>query len=171
MATDELFALIYEELKAIAHRQLARRRSGHTVNTTALVHEAYLKLADHDHDTWQDKAHFLAVAATAMRHVLVDYARKQQAAKRGGAARRTRLDASALFAADANVEMLDLDAALTELAVSYPRLSRVVELRFFGGLSAEETAQVLGVSARTVRRDAFKAKSYLYLALHEKDEP
>ena len=132
-ATDALFALIYQELKAIAHRQLARRRPGQTVNTTALVHETYLKLADHHQGTWQDKAHFLAVAATAMRHILVDYARKQQAAKRGGQPQRTSLDGSLLFGVVATVEMLDLDAALTELAVSDPRLSQVVELRFFGG--------------------------------------
>ena len=169
-ATDGLFALIYQELKAIAHRQLARRRPGQTVNTTALVHEAYLKLADRDRDTWEDKAHFLAVAATAMRHILVDYSRKQSAAKRGGQAHRTSLDASVLFKEGATVEMLDLDKALTHLSETEPRLNQVVELRVFGGLSEGETAEVLGLSARTVRRDWFKAKSYLYLALKEEND-
>ncbi len=166
-ATDALFALIYQELKSIAHRQLARRRPGQTVNTTALVHEAYLKLADRARDTWKDKTHFLAVVATAMRHILVDYARKQRAAKRGGQAHRTSLDASVLFKEGTTVEMLDLDKALTQLSETDPRLSQVVELRVFGGLSEEETAEVLGLSARTVRRYWFKAKSYLYLALKE----
>ena len=166
-ATDDLFALIYQELKAIAHRQLARRPS-ETVNTTALVHEAYLKLADHD--TWEDKIHLLAVAATAMRHILVDYARKQRAAKRGGQAHRTSLDASVLFKEGTAVEMLDLDKALTQLSETDPRLNQVVELRVFGGLSEGETAEVLGLSARTVRRDWFKAKLYLYLALREEND-
>lgn len=169
-ATDDLFALIYQELKTIAHRQLARLRPGQTVNTTALVHEAYLKLADRDLDSWEDKAHFMAVAATAMRHILVDYARKQRAAKRGGQAHRTSLDASVLFKEGTAVEMLDLDAALTQLSATDPRLNQVVEFRIFGGLSEDETAVVLGISARTVRRDWYKAKSYLYLALNKEDE-
>ncbi len=169
-ATDDLFALIYQELKTIAHRQLARLRPGQTVNTTALVHEAYLKLADRDRDSWEDKAHFMAVAATAMRHILVDYARKQRAEKRGGQAHRTSLDASVLFKEGAAVEMLDLDKALTQLSETDPRLNQVVELRVFGGLSEGETAEVLGLSARTVRRDWFKAKSYLYLALKEEND-
>ena len=170
-ATGDLFTLIYQELKAIAHRQLARRRPGQTVNTTALVHEAYLKLADQNRDTWEDKAHFLAVAATAMRHILVDYARKQRAAKRGGdLTHHTSLDGSTLFKESRAVEMLDLDRALTQLSETDPRLNRVVELRVFGGLSESETAEVLGLSARTVRRDWFKAKSYLYLALREDND-
>ena len=118
----------------------------------------------------KDKTHFLAVAATAMRHILVDYARKQRAAKRGGQAHRTSLDASVLFKEGAAVEMLDLDKALTQLSETEPRLNQVVELRVFGGLSEGETAEVLGLSARTVRRDWFKAKSYLYLALKEEND-
>ncbi len=169
-ATDDLFALIYQELKAIAHRQLARRRPGQTVNTTALVHEAYLKMADQDRETWEGKVHFLAVAAIAMRHILVDYARKQRAAKRGGPAHRTSLDASVLFKEGATVEMLDLDKALTQLSETDPRLNQVVELRVFGGLTEEETAEVLGLSARTVRRDWFRARSYLYMALREEND-
>ncbi len=168
-AADELFALIYQELKIIAHRQLARQRPSETVNTTALVHEAYLKMANRGQDTWVDKAHFLAVAATAMRHILVDYARKQQAEKRGGRVDKTTLDASALAVSDPVIDMLDLDAALTKLAAFDSRLSQGVELRFFGGLSDKEIAHVLGVSTRTIGRDWFKARSFLYLLLNEKD--
>ena len=166
-AADELFALIYQELHSIAHRQLARQRPSETVNTTALVHEAYLKMANHNQDTWVDKAHFLAVAATAMRHILVDYARRQKAKKRGGHAHHTRLNASSLTDTAAAVEMLDLDAALTQLSAFDPRLSQVVELRFFGGLSDKEIARVLDISRRTVGRDWFKARSFLYLVLNE----
>lgn len=166
-AADELFALIYQELRSIAHRQLARQRPSQTVNTTALVHEAYLKIANHNQNTWADKAHFLAVAATAMRHILVDYARRQRAQKRGGQAFHTHLDASSLSNTAVAVEMLDLDAALTQLAAFDPRLSQVVELRFFGGLSDKEIARVLDISRRTVGRDWFKARSFLYLVLNE----
>ena len=166
-AADELFALIYQELRNIAHRQLARQRPSETVNTTALVHEAYLKIVSHNQNTWVDKAHFLAVAATAMRHILVDYARRQRAQKRGGQVHHTHLDASSLSNAAAAVEMLDLDAALTQLAAFDPRLSQVVEMRFFGGLSDKEIARVLEISRRTVGRDWFKARSFLYLVLNE----
>lgn len=169
-ATDELFALIYKELKVIAQRQLAHRRLHQTVNTTALVHEAYLKLADSDHTSWEDQAHFKAVAVMAMRQVLVDYARKQQAAKRGGQAHHTRLKASILFEHNATVELLDLDKALTRLAASDARLSQIVEMLFFGHLSTREVAEVLGISPRTVRRDWFKARSYLYVALRGQEE-
>jgi RNA polymerase sigma factor (TIGR02999 family) len=168
-ASDALFARIYHELKAIAHRQLGRKRRSATVNTTALVHEAYLKMADYAPHTWADKAHFLAVAVTAMRHILVDYARWQEAAKRGGHAHHTQLDASALFAENTAIEMLDLDIALTRLATTDPRPGQAMELRFFGGLSIREIAEVLDVSERTVRRDLFAATSFLRLALHPYD--
>jgi len=167
-AHKALFALVYQELKVMAHRQLLCLGSAQTINTTALVHEAYLKVIDRrDLISWQGKAHIQAVAAKAMRQIIVDYARKKQASKRGGQASHTRFTSSAHPAQSYLEEMLDLDKALTEMAVQQPRGSRVVELRYFGGLSVEETAEVLGVSARTVRRDWSEARAFLYLSLQE----
>ena len=163
-ASDRLFALVYDELHAMAHRQLLRRRRTDTLNTTALVHEAYLKLIDRSQSTWQDKAHFLALTARAMRQILVDHARKLQAEKRGGQAHRTQLRTS-IGAEDFQFEILDLDDGLEQLALMNPRLSQVVEMRFFGGLSVQETAEVLGVTPRTIDRDWYKAKAFLYLRL------
>ena len=167
-AFDRLVALVYRELRVIARRQLRRRRPGQTLTTTALVHEAYLRLADHA--GWHDRAHFLAVAALAMRHVLVDAARRRAAKKRGGDEVRITFDALAPGAeepgADARaVEILAVDRALTALAALNERLSRLVELRFFAGLTEEEVAQVMGTSERTVRRDWRKARAYLFQAL------
>ncbi len=170
-AADRLFSLIYEELKAVAHLQLARQRSVQTVNTTALVHEVYLKMGGQAKHDWQGKAHFLAVAAKAMRHILVDYARKRQAAKRGGGAHHTTVDASVLGEQEDPLEILDLNKALSQLEAFDERLGRVVELRFFSGLSIEETAEVLSTSPRTVRRDWTKARSLLYLALTGGETP
>lgn len=168
-AFDRLVSLVYRELRVIARRQLRRRRPGQTITTTVLVHEAYLRLADHG-AAWQDRSHFLAVAALAMRHVLVDAARRRAAKKRGGDEVRITFDELGPGrdepGADARaVEILAVDRALTALAVLNERLSKLVELRFFAGLTEEEAAQVMGTSERTVRRDWRKARAYLYRAL------
>ncbi len=166
---ERLFQAIYDELCGIAHRQLNQRRSGQTLNTTALVHEAYLKLVDQTQVTWESRNHFFGVAATAMRHILVDRARRRKALKRGGGAAHTLLDeAGGMLDVDTrSEEILALDQALVQLATLDARLSQVVELRFFGGLSVEETAAVLDMSARTVKRDWRKARAILYSTLQE----
>jgi RNA polymerase sigma factor (TIGR02999 family) len=171
-ALDRLFPLVYEELRQIAHRRLGREREGHTLGTTALVNEAYLKLVDQTRAQWADRAHFFAVAARAMRRILVDYARRHQALKRGGAPVHVNLDdealADAALVADQRADtLLAVDDALTRLAELDERLCRVVECRFFGGYTEEETAEVLGVAPRTVRRDWVKAKGWLYQTLRE----
>ena len=171
-ALDQLFPRVYDELRHIAHRHLGRERGGHTLGTTALVNEAYLKLVDQTRAQWSDRAHFFAVAARVMRRILVDYARRHQAQKRGGAAQPVSLGDEAIGnasrVADERADMLlALDEALTRLAELDERLSRVVECRFFGGLTEEETAEALSVTARTVRRDWVKAKVWLHQALRE----
>jgi RNA polymerase sigma factor (TIGR02999 family) len=162
---DRLLPLVYRELHAVAHRQLRHQRPGQTLNTTALVHEAYLKLVDQTRADYQDRGHFLAVAAVAMRHILVDYARRRAAKKRGGDEQQVTLDDARLGIDARAFEILALDQALTSLAHVDERLSKLVELRFFGGLSVEETAVTLGVSERTVKRDWRKARAFLYRAL------
>ncbi|MDP9178707.1 MAG: sigma-70 family RNA polymerase sigma factor [Gemmatimonadota bacterium] len=164
-AREKLFPLVYDELRRIAHRQLGRENVGHTLDTTALVHEAYLKLVDQTRAEWTDRAHFFAVAANAMRRILVDYARSYRTDKRGGAPRRVSLTDSMLVAEQRADTLLAVDDALIELARIDERLSRVVECRFFAGLTEEETAEVLGVTARTVRRDWTKAKGWLQRTL------
>jgi RNA polymerase sigma factor (TIGR02999 family) len=177
-AWDRLVPLVYTELRAIAHRQLRRERDDHTLNTTALVHEAFLRLADKPGVPWQDEAHFFAIAARVMRQVLIDYARHHGALKRADARSRIGLDLSAADErivleresqlADNRADVLiGLDDALTRLAALDERLVRVVECRFFGGLTEEETAAALGITARTVRRDWLKAKAWLQRALEE----
>lgn len=172
-AADRLFALVYDDLHDRAHRQRRRLDAGETLNTTALLHEAYLKLADRSEAAWNDRFHFFAVASTAMRHILVDYARRRRALKRGEGRRRdclTEADLAApttLLADGYALEVLDLDTALDRLEALSPRLKEVVELRFFGGLTIEETAEVLGVTKRTVDRDWLKAKGLLQLFLDE----
>lgn len=166
-ALERLFPLIYDELRRIAHRQLSRERAGHTLSTTALVNEAYLKLVDETRVAWVDRTHFLAVAARVMRHILVDYARRHRAAKRGGGGQRVDLDDAMIAATERAETLLALDEALTRLAKLDERMSRVVECRFFGGLTDEETGDALGVDARTVRRDWVKAKGWLYQELHD----
>ena len=160
-AVERLFPLVYDELRRIAHRQMAQERSGHTLDTTGLVHEAYLKLVDQTRVQWADRTHFFSVASNAMRRILVDYARRYQTDKRGAGPRRVSLTDNMLVAEDRADTLLAIDAALTELALIDERLSRVVECRFFAGLTEEETAEVLGVTARTVRRDWTKAKGWL----------
>lgn len=169
IAFDRLVGLVYQELRLIARRQLRRRRPGQTLTTTALVNEAYLRLADRS-AVWLDRSHFLSVAALAMRHVLVDAARRRAAKKRGGEEVRITFDALAPRAeepgADARaVEILAVDRALTALAALNDRLSKLVELRFFAGLTEEEVARVMGTSERTVRRDWRKARAFLFQAL------
>ena len=149
----------YQELRAIAHRRLAGR--GGTLSTTALVHEAYLKLADQPQARWSDRAHFLAVVSLAMRHVLVDCAKASTALKRGGTRRRISLDDEDIAVDDQAEGLLQLNDALDRLAGVEPRLAKVVECRFFGGLSEEEIADTLGITVRTVRRDWVKARVML----------
>lgn len=164
-AMDELFPLVYDKLHGMAHGRLRRRSPGQTLNTTALVHEAYLKLVDQTRARWNDRNHFLAVASVAMRHILVDYARRRTAGKRGGPERDVTLDdmqPGVIARAD---EILAIDQALGSLAELNERLARLVELRFFGGLSVAETAEVLEVSERTVKRDWRKARAFLYRML------
>jgi RNA polymerase sigma factor (TIGR02999 family) len=164
-AHERLFPLVYGELRRIAHRQLRHERSGHTLDTTALVHEAYLRLAGQASAEWADRSHFFAVAANAMRRILVDYARRYRTEKRGGAPQQVSLTDTMLVAEARADTLLAVDEALTELARIDPRLSRVVECRFFAGLTEDETAEILGVTARTVRRDWTKAKGWLHRTL------
>jgi RNA polymerase sigma factor (TIGR02999 family) len=162
---DQLVALVYEELRAIAHRRLHARGPRGTLSTTALVHEAYLKLADPSRVQWCDRAHFLALASVAMRHVLVDQAKARAALKRGGGWRRITWEDAEIGVDDQPAALLQLDEALDRLGASEPRLARVVEFRFFGGLSEEEIAHVLGITVRTVQRDWAKARMLLRRAL------
>jgi len=161
-AVDRLYPLVYEELRRIAHRAIRGERTGHTLGTTGLVHEAYLGLVDQTRLEYRDRAHFYGIAARAMRHILVDYARRHGAAKRGGNLRAIPLDEAILAVEDRADALLALDEALGELERLDPRLGQVVQCRFFGGLTEEETGEVLGVTARTVRRDWLKAKGWLY---------
>lgn len=164
-ALDRLLPLIYSELRLAAHRQIRRRRRGQTLDTTALVHEAYLKLVDHGAAEWRDRGHFLAVASTAMRQILVDSARRRTAQKRGGHDAPETFNETRVGVEDRAVEVLALDEALNSLAALNERLARLVELRFFGGLTVEETAQVMNLGERTVKRDWRKARAFLYQAL------
>lgn len=160
-ALDELVPLVYSELRRLAHRYMRGERRDHPLQTTALVNEAYLRLVDGQRVNWHGRTHFYAVAAQVMRRILVDAARERLAAKRGGGARPVPLDAAAIGDVGASVDLLALDEALTALAAHDPRKARVVELRFFAGLTAEETAHVVGVSGDTVLRDWRFAKLWL----------
>lgn len=162
---DQLLPLVYQELRAMAHRQLGGRGRGGTLQTTALVHEAYLKLVDQSRAEWRDRAHFLAVASIAMRHVLVDRARSRLALKRGGELRRITLDEQEIGVDDQPDALVQLDEAMERLGEVDPRLVRVVECRFFGGLTEEEIAEALGLTVRTVQRDWAKARMMLRRAL------
>ena len=164
-AMTRLFPLVYDELRRIAHCHLAGQREGHTLDTTGLVHEAYLRLVDQTRVEWNDRRHFYAAASRAMRHILVDHARRHSAAKRGGGRPVIEL-VEGTVAVEQRAELLvALDEALQRLEALDERLGRVVECRFFGGLTEEETAEVLGVTSRTVRRDWTKAKGWLYREL------
>ena len=160
-AFDALMPLVYDELRQMARRYMSRERPGHTLQTTALVNEAYLRLIDQKRVHWQNRAHFFAVAAQAMRRILIDYARKQRYAKRGGGAPKISLEEAAVMSQERAADLVSLDEALTTLASIDPQQSRVVELRFFGGLTIEETAEVLRLSVDMVKREWATAKAWL----------
>jgi len=164
-SVDRLIPLLYEELRVIAHRQLTRQAPGGTLDTTALVHEAYLKIVDQSQATIHDRAHFLALASLAMRHVLVDRAKARATLKRDGQRWCVTLDEEEIGVSDQPEALLQLDEALNRVAELEPRLARVVECRFFGGLTEEEIATALGVTVRTVQRDWVKARLLLRRAL------
>ena len=164
-SVEEVVELTYQELRAIAHRRLVSRGRGGTLSTTALVHEAYLKLVDQSQSRWNDRAHFFALASLAMRHVLVDRARERHALKRGGVHRQVTLNDDVTSVEDQADVLLQIDEALERLAAFEPRLARVVECRFFGGLTEADTAEALGVTIRTVQRDWVKARVLLRRAL------
>jgi RNA polymerase sigma-70 factor (ECF subfamily) len=164
-ALSELTPLVYEELRRLAHRHMGGERSNHTLQTTALVNEVYLRLADQTNPRWQNRAHFFAVAARAMRQILVSYARSQQSQKRGGGALKVDLDEAALVSPQESKEIVELHEALEQLATLDSRKAQVVELKYFGGLNYEEIAEVLKISRITVRRDWEFAKVWLYSEL------
>jgi RNA polymerase sigma factor (TIGR02999 family) len=162
---DRLIPAVYDELRNIARRQLAARDPGSTLATTGLVHEAYLKLVEQQHVTWRDRAHFVALASVVMRHVLVDRARARLADKRDGHRHRITLDSDLIAADDQPEALLELNDAIERLALVEPRLARVVDCRFFGGLTDDEIAEALDVTRRTVQRDWVKARLLLRRAL------
>jgi len=165
-AFDQLVPLVYAELRQIAQRYMSRERSSHTLQTTALVNEAYLRLVDQQAVLWQNRAHFFAVAAQVMRHLLVDHARARGFAKRGGQSQQVELSDDCAVTAAPSAELLALDEALHRLHTHDARKARIVELRYFGGLSVEETAEVLGLAGITVKREWLKAKAWLYRELN-----
>ena len=169
-ALHRLMPLVYAELHKMARRYMIQQNPGHTLQTTALIHEAYVRLAGEPGKRWDNRAHFFGVAAKAMRHVLVDHARGTNSAKRGGAARAVRLDEGVVATRERMAGLIALDDALTDLAKLHPRQSEVVELRFFGGLSVEEAAGVLKVSPETVMRDWRAAKAWLHQELDERSD-
>lgn len=166
-AFAELMPLVYAELRKLAQRFMNSQPSGHTLQTTALINEAYLKLADQREKSWQNRAHFFAVAAQSMRHILVDHARTRQREKRGGKTRIISLDEVAEISDERSAEIIALDEALQALEKLDERKSRVVELRYFAGLNEEETAEVLKVSPQTVQRDWRFAKGWLFRELSD----
>jgi RNA polymerase sigma factor (TIGR02999 family) len=159
---DELIPFVYRELKRIAAAQLRQERPGHTLQVTALVHEAYLKLVDQRQVNWQNRAHFFGVAAQAMRRILLDYAKGRARGKRGGDVQKTSLDEALMVSHDRAFELVEIDEALQRLEAFDQRQAKVVEMRFFGGLSVEETAEALGVSEPTVKREWTMAKAWLH---------
>ena len=164
-AMDRLFGSVYEELRRIAHHALRHEHTGHTLCTTGLVHEAYFKLVDQRRMEWRDRAHFFGVAARAMRQILVEYARRRGAVKRGGRLRVVALEEGLVPAEERAEALLAVDEALTRLAEHDPAMARVVECRFFAGLTEEETAEATGGSVRTVQRQWRRAKAWLYQEL------
>ena len=165
-AADALLGLVYKELHRQAHRYLQKERAGHTLQTTALVHEAYLKLAEQKSVVWESRSHFFTIAATMMRRILIDYARTKHRVRRGGVHSDLPLEnALTIGVGGTDFDLLALDEALNRLAVKEAQLARVVELRFFSGLGVEETAEVLGISESTVKRDWQMAKAWLHREL------
>lgn len=170
-ALTDVFPLIYAELHRLAQRQLRREPDGHTLSPTALVHEAYMRLVDYQRIEWSGRAHFMAVATTAMRRILVDYARSHRSVKRGGALRRVPLDSVELGTEDRAELLIALDEALGRLKELDARQAQVVECRFFGGLTEEETAEALGIGLRTAKRDWAKARSWLHREIYPEPSP
>jgi len=166
-ALEKLIPLVQPELHRLAHHYMSRERPGHTLQTTALLDEAYLRLVDNAKRDWQNRTHFVAAAAQLMRRIMVDHAREREALKRGGGAVKVSLDEAALVTETRSQELLALDEALERLSAQDPRKSQIVELRYFGGLTVEETAALLKVSQRTVEREWNMAKAWLYRALRE----
>jgi len=162
LALDGLMPLVYDELHRIASRYLRRERQGHTLQTTALINEAYLRIVDQNRVNWQSRAHFFGVAAQMMRRILVDHARSHLYAKRGGGAQKLTLDEAIATPQERDLDLVALDDALTALTQIDPQQSRIIELRFFGGLTIEETAEVIGISPATVKRDWNMAKAWLF---------
>lgn len=170
-ARNELMPVVYKELRRLARRYLRRERPDHTLEATALVHEAYFQLMGQRNVQWQSRAHFFGIAAQLMRRILVEHARSRRAAKRGGGEPKLSLGEDAGWSAERNVDLVALDEALTRLAAIDPQQSRLVELRFFGELTVEETAEVLGVTSRTVKREWRTAKAWLRRELDKEKPP
>ena len=168
-AREALIPLVYDELRRLARRYLRRERPNHTLQSAALVNEAYLRLIRQEQPKWQNRAHFFGVAAQLMRHILVDHARNRAAAKRGAGAPRLTLDPDIALPQERDVDLIALDDALNQLAALDPQQSRLVELRFFGGLSIEETSVVLGVSPATVKREWATARAWLQREMRNKE--
>ena len=166
-ASEQLIPLVYAELHDLAVSYLRRERSDHTLQPTALVHEAYLRLVDQRSSTWQNRAHFFGIAAQAMRRILLDHARRKHAGKREGSAQRVTLDEDMAEAPQRSIDLIALDVALERLKTMDERQYKVVELRFFGGLDVDQTAEVLGISPATVKRDWTFAKAWLHRELNE----
>lgn len=166
-ALDELYPLVYDELHRLARRYMSRERKGHTLQTTALINEAYVRLVDQKNVHWANRSHFFAISAQIMRRILIDHARRHAYAKRGGGAQQVSLEEVAAITPNPSRELVRLDEALKSLAEMDPRRSQVVELRYFGGLSNEEIAGVLNISANTVTRDWNMARAWLYHQLSE----
>ena len=164
-ALEALMPLVYDELRRLAHHYLSHERSDHTLQSTALVHEAYLRLAGQNPPQWQNRAHFFGIAAHLMRQILVEYARGRGTAKRGGNAPRLALDEAMALPQQADVDLVVLDRALLELSELDAQQGRIVELRFFAGLTIEDTSEVLGISPATVKRDWTTARAWLYRAM------
>ena len=160
-ALDQLMPLVYTELRRLAHHYMSRERSGHTLQTTALVNEAYLRLVDQESMRWENRAHFFGIAARLMRQILVDHARSRGAAKRGGTQVRLSLSKVDHIASRSDVNLIALDEALRRLEALDPQKSRIIELRYFGGLGIEETAEVIGISPASVKRDWSMARAWL----------
>jgi RNA polymerase sigma factor (TIGR02999 family) len=169
-AFKQLFPLVYEELRRLAHRYMTQERPGHTLQTTAVVHEAYLRLIDQKHVQWQNRAHFFAIASQMMRRILITHAQSHAYAKRGGGALKVSLDEAAVLSPERASDLIALDEALKGLTAIDLRRSQVVELRFFGGLSNEEIAEVLNISTNTVTRDWNVAKAWLHREMSKEQE-
>jgi RNA polymerase sigma-70 factor, ECF subfamily len=168
-ALEKLVPLVHPELHRLAHHYMSKERVGHTLQTTAVLNEAYLQLVDNTKPVWQGRTHFIAAAAQLMRRIMVDHARERHSLKRGGGALRVTLDEAALVTEARSQELLDLDEALERLAAQDARKSQIVELRYFGGLTVEETAEFLKLSQRTVEREWTAAKAWLYRELSEEE--